>query len=269
MRINNRIVGVSGVARAASATVPLEVNRRYHTVKLNTTIAGTDTVASSVISKILVKVNEAQIWEATATELLDFNASIGLPDPTGILSLHFSRPDLADIINEEATAFDLFGERSARIEVTMADTANVGFTAVEYYDLKPNVDAQGNPAKIIMRLNRFTETFPVGTKDWVTINKTRPITRILLQGANGIESVEVKADDRTIFEASAIVNKSMLTNYGIVATVHKFPVIFNFTNRLEDALLVSKSLNLRVTHGAGLGQDVTALVESISAGFQG
>lgn len=267
MRLSTRIVAVSGVARNASATVPLDVGRRYHTIKLITSLASVATVASGVIASVIVKVNESSVWEASAAQLLKFNASIGLPDPTGVLTLHFSRPDLADIINEEATAFDLFGERSARIEVKMADVANVELTAVQYYDFKPNVDATGNPAKIILRLNSFTESFPNGTKDWVTLNKTRPITRILLDAASTLSAVEVKADDLTVFEAPSLVNTSMLGDYGIDATQYKFPVVFNFTNRLEDALLVSKSLNVRVTSSAA--QDVTALVESLSSGFQG
>jgi hypothetical protein len=265
MRIASRVVGISGVAPAANANIPLEVNRRYHTLKLLTTIAGVATLASSVVSTVKVKVNEGTIWEVSVARLLKFNASIGLPDPVGILTLHFSRPDLADIINEEATAFDMFGERSFRVEPTMVNTANVELAAIAYYDFKPNVGADGNPSKIILRLNEYTESFPNGTKDWTTLNKTLPILRILLDAAGTIPAVEVKADDLAVFEATASANSSMLGNYGVDATQFKFPLAFNFTNRLDDGLLVTRSLNVRVTSGAA--QDVTALMETFSTTY--
>ena len=265
MRIANRVVGISGVAAGANANIPLEVNRRYHTIKLLTTIAGVATLASSVVSTIKCKVNEATIWEVSVAKLLKYNARNGLADETGILTLHFSRPDLADIINEEATAWDMFNERSFRIEATMVNTANVELAAIAYYDFKPNLNAAGAPAKIILRLNEYTESFPNGSKDWTTLNKTLPILRILLDAAGTIPAVEVKADDLVVQEPTALANSSMLGDYGIDATQFKFPIVFNFTNRLDDGLLATRSLNVRVTSGAA--QDVTALMETLSTSY--
>lgn len=267
MRSKRTITGISGVARNAQANVPLEVNRRYHSVIFATALAGVATIASGVIAKLDVLVNEKSVWQVSAAELLKWNASIGLPDPVGQLTLNFSRPDLADIINEEACAFDTFNERSFRIVVTMADVANVELQGEAYYDLIPNRDAAGNPAKIILRLNSFRESFPIGRKDWTTIDKTRPILRIMLDAATAFPDtgVEVLADDATVFEGSLKINAAMLGKYGIDATQYKAPLAFNFTNRLDDGLVVSKSLNVRITNTAA--QDVSALVESFSTSF--
>lgn len=268
MRIENRVVGISGVASGANANIPLEINRRYHTIKLKTTLAGVATLASTVLDRIRVKVNETAIWDVSVARLLKFNAAIGLPDAVGVLSLHFSRPDLADIVNEEATAFDMFGERSFRIEPVIKVVANPGIEAAAWYDFKPNVDAgTGQSSKMILRLFEATESFPTGIKDWTTLNKTRPILRTFLDAASAISEVNVIADDLNVFEGKVLENASMLADYGIDATQFQFPVCFNFTNRLDDGLLVGKSLNFRVTSSAT--QDVTALMETMSFGFGG
>lgn len=130
-----------------------------------------------MVAKWDVLVNEKSVWQISTAELLQYNASIGLPDPVGQVTFNFSRPDLADIINEEACAFDMFGERSFRIVPTMADVANVELRAESWYDFQPNRDAQGNPAKIVLRLNSFRESFPVGRKDWTTLEPCGPLTR--------------------------------------------------------------------------------------------
>lgn len=268
MRMINRVVGISGVSSGSNANIPLPVGRRYHTLKLKTTLAGVAAAAGSVIDMIRVKVNESTIWELSAAQLLKFNTAIGLPDTDGILTLHFSRPDLADIINEEATAFDMFGESSFRVEAVIKAVADPGIEAVAYFDTKPNVNpATGQAAKMILRLFTYTESFPLGTKDWTTLNKTRPILRTFLDsaGAGVISQVDVIADDITVFESKVLENVSMLKDYGIVGGTHKFPVVFNFTNRLDDGLLVAKSLNFKVTSSAA--QDITAVMETLSLGF--
>lgn len=267
MRIASRVTGISGIAANAPATVPLPVNRRYHTIKLFTTLAGVAALASSVVTEIKAKVNEKTIWEVSVAELLKHNALIGLPDPDGVLSLHFSRPDLADIINEEATAWDMFGEASFRLEVKMANNATASFEAFSYYDQIPNLAADGRtPAKVVLRLKSLTETFSAGQKDWTTLPKDRPILRILLDAAGTIPHVDVNADDFMVYEASAAVNASMLADYGINAAQFKYPLVFNFTNRINDGLMVTRSLNVRVTSGAS--QNISALMETLSFNFQ-
>ena len=269
MRIKRTITGISGVARNAQANVPFEVNRRYHSIVFITSLAGVATIASGVVSKWDVLVNEKSVWQVSTADLLKYNTAIGLPDPDGQVTFNFSRPDLADIINEEATAFDMFGERSFRIVPTMADVANVELKGEMYYDFQPNRDAQGNPTKVVLRLNSYRESFPAGRKDWTTLDKTRPILRIMLDAAAAFpdDGVEVLADDLTVFEGSLAVNANMLGKYGVNAAGYRAPIAFNFTNRLDDGLLISKSLNVRITNNAA--QDVSALLETFSTGFEG
>ncbi len=270
MRLKRTVTGISGVARNAQANIPFEVNRRYHSIVLLTALAGVATTASGVVSKLDVMVNNKSVWNVSVADLLKFNASIGLPDPAGQVTLNFSRPDLADIINEEATAFDMFGESSFRIVPTMADVANVELKAESYYDFTPNLASDGKtPAKFVIWLNSYRESFPAGRKDWVTLDKTRPILRMFLDAAAAFpdDGVEVIADDMAVFEGSLLVNKNMLGKYGIDATQHKAPIAFNFTNRLDDGLLVTKSLNVRITNTAA--QDVSALMETFTTQFPG
>jgi len=212
-----------------------------------------------------VVVNEKGVWEVSVARLLKFNQAIGLPDPVGVLTLHFSRPDLADIVNEEATAFDMFGEGSFRVEPVVKVVAHPGVEAVQIYDFKPNVGPDGQPSKMIIRLNESTDSFPAGIKDWTTLNKSRPILRAYLDGASAIDKVEVIADDLTVFDSKPAANRALLADYGIDGTVHQFPVCFNFTNLLDDGLLVATALNFKVTSSAA--QDITALMETLSFSY--
>lgn len=267
MRLKRTITGISGVARNAQANIPLEVDRRYHSIVLLTSLAGVATIASGVVASLECQVNSKPVWSVSVADLLKWNASIGLPDPNGQVTLNFSRPDLADIINEEAVAWDMFGEKSFRIVPKMADVANVELNAEAYYDLTPNRDEQGNPRKLVLWLNSYRESFPAGRKDWVTLERSRPITRLLLDAATAFpdNGVEVIADELPVFEGSLAVNANMLGKYGINAAQHRAPICFNFTNRLDDGLLVTKSLNVRLTNS--VAQDVSAFMESLSTSF--
>ena len=119
MRICNRITGISGVTAGGLATVPLEVARRYHTIKFKTFINGVAALASNVIDMVRAKVNGGTIWELTAAQILKLNAAANLADADGEVTLHFSDPSRADIIDEEATAWDLFDERTFKIELVL------------------------------------------------------------------------------------------------------------------------------------------------------
>lgn len=270
MRISNRITGISGVVSGGLATIPLEVNRRYHTIKLQTFSNGSAAAASTVIDMVRVKVNEQTIWELTAAQLLKLNALDRIANATGELSLNFSNPALADIIDEEATAFDLFGERSFKIELVLKTLAGGAVPTIEgtaIFDFGGTFDrASGRRVKTIVRRSYITQAVPAGVYDLTTLSIKNPILRILLDGAEDITAVEVRADNLSVIEASSVINARILADYGIDATQFKYPVCFNFTNRLTDFLAVSSSLNVKLT--SANSQTLTAISETITPDYQ-
>lgn len=274
MRIQNRITGISGVTAGGLATVPMEVNRRYHTIKFKTFINGAAALASNVIDMVRAKVNGNTIWELTAAQILKLNASAQLADADGEVTLHFSDPSRADIIDEEATAWDLFDERTFKIELVLKTPGGGGVPLVEgamWFDFGRNYrrDAAGNltreAVKMIVRRSYITQAVPAGKYDLTTLSIKDPILRLWLDGAEVISEVEVKADSLSIVESKVFENVRMLANYKIDATQFKFPIIFDFTNRVVDFLQVSRSL--LVTFWNANSQTVTIISETLTASF--
>ncbi len=276
MRINNRITGISGVTAGGLATIPLEVNRRYHTIKLKTFIDGAAADADDVIDMVRIKVNGVSIWEITAKMNLDLNASNNLDDATGELTLHFSDPSRADVVDEQMTAFDLFDERSFKIELVLKTPAASGVPRVEgiaWFDYERTYerDAAGapilsRPVKSIIRRGYITQAVPAGSYDLTTLPIKDPILRLWLNGDQTITKVEVLSDSISIFESEVFENTRMLANYGIDATVFKFPVLFDFTNRLMDFLRVTRALNVKLT--SAVGQNLVVLHETLTPDFR-
>ena len=140
-----------------------------------------------------------------------------------------------------------------------------------WYDFGRNYkrDAAGNPTreavKMIVRRGYITQAVPAGKYDLTTISIKDPILRLWLDGAEVISEVEVKADSLSIFEAKVFENVSMLADYKIDGTQFKFPIVFDFTNRVVDFLQVSRSLT--VTFWNANAQTATVISETLTAGF--
>lgn len=251
-----------------TATFSLPTGPRYHSLLLQTFLGGVLDDADDIIDRVRLKVNEVTIWDVTAAQLLKEAELNGVTVDTGSLPLFFSEPWRADKTDEEITAWDTFGERSFKVELVIKP-ALVGVVLVTgqmTYDFDGLV-IDGVRRKSIIRKLAYTFNAPAGAYDIDTLNIRYPILRLLMDGTQAINWVEVTADSRRVFEATLFQNTELLNNYGFDAGAasFRFPVVFDHSEQLKDFLEVQKSLNVRIDSAAG--QAVNILQESIAPGF--
>lgn len=267
-RAINRITGITGVIQGGIALLRLEVGPRYHAIKFTTKINGVRVVATAVIDWIRVKVNETTIRELTAAELIAINQLNGITTTLGDLGLFFSEPGRADKVDEEATAWQTAGERSFTIEIKVKTLALPGDQPLIEAEAIFDMDKPTRNGKLVKNIIRHTgqaHALAAGTNNLTTLETSNPLLRILLTGPSAISEVEVKADSFQYFESGVFENTQRLKDYGMDATAFTFPIVFDYTERLDHFLVVSKTLNVKVVSAAV--QDIRSITEFVTDGF--
>jgi hypothetical protein len=273
-RVINKITGITGVIQGAVATVKLEVGPRYHAVKLTTKINGARVAATDLIDSIKIKVNEKVIRDLTAAQVIAINKLNGITTTLGDFGIFFSEPGRADKVDEEATAWQTLGERSFKIELKLkvlalpGDIPLIEGEAIYDYDqpryAKDHPTKAGLLVKNVVRHTSQSHALAAGWNNITTLETEAPILRILLDGAQVISEVQAKADKLIVHESGVFENLRRLQDYGMDGTAFKYPLCFDYTERLDHYLVVG-ALNLRVNSAAA--QDAVSVTESITDGF--
>jgi hypothetical protein len=272
-RIQNRITGIEGVVNGGLGNFSLPTGPRYHALKLFTRVNGVLTLASDVVDRVRLKVNEITQWDVTADRLLRLAALDGTAPAVGELPINFSVPGRADKTDEQMTAWDTFGERSFSVELQLKNLPNPTdvplITGLKIFDygmtLAPDANGKMVRRKAIMRLSEATANLTSGMADIDQLQKRFPILRLLMDGTASIDFVEVNPDDTRHWEASKFENARILADYGLDPSQFNYPLCFDFTEQLSDFVQVAKTLNVRVTSAAA--NSVTVLQQYIAPGF--
>lgn len=259
MRYLHRISGIDGVQPSASPRIKMPVNRRYHGIKFFTTQAGAPVAVTTILDRVRLYVNGATMRDVSAARLLRIAQLNGLTLALGELALMFSESWRADKVDEQMLAWDLFGETSFEIELVFTAALNPGVTGLASFDYGQTL-VNGAVAKNIIRQVEVSKNANAGLNDFDNLPVRDPIHRVLLDCAQTINSVEVTADRNKVQETTKAQNARTLADFGLDATAFEYPVCFDFTERIEDALRVQKDLNVRFD--LAVAAPVIALVES-------
>ena len=271
-RIVKRITDIKGTNQGGTAIAALDVGPRYFSTTFNTFVNNTLTAVTDVVDRVRVKVNEKTIWDVSAARLLK---RWNLNNPAlavGQLVLDFAQASRADKTDELYTAFDTFGEKSMTVEFvlkTLAEpTDSIKITGLASLDYGAWVNrATGQREKHPIYLNEVSDNLINGAADLTKISIRKPIQRVFFDTAATISLVEVDADGSRVHEAAVADNNAILKPYGLDGTVFKYVYAPDYSEQIEDHLIVQKTLNVRVT--ADAGQPVFALVESLGSDFNG
>ena len=267
MRKIKRITGIEGVARLGTARVKLPVNHRAFALTFFATIAGVAAAADSVIGKVTVYVNGLPIWNVLASHLLARAARDGRTLATGELPLDFADPARADKVDEQITAFDLFGETSFEVELELLDPAvpgDLGITGIREFD-GGWAEKDGKHIKQVVKLFTVGKNANLGENDVDNIPVRDAIQRLTFFGAALPTAFEVDADGVQVCKATVVELDSVYKKHGHVAIAGSTPLRFDYTERIDDFLIVRKDLNVRITMGAAAA--LTIMVEAVAAGF--
>lgn len=266
MRLNNYLTGIEGVAAGNIATINAVVNRRYHSIELAYTESGVLTDVTTGIDYIRLIVNGVVIRDLTPAQYLGIAKMNGITPATGYIPIYFSEPWRASVIGEEATSWDLFGQRTFTIEIGINSGATApAVVALASYDFSRNVSGE-QPFLSIVKQLRYSYNAPAGTFDMTTLPIVYPIQRIELVAASGVTSVEVQRDSEKIYEATVSRNVELLKAHGMTDPAEfAFPIVFDYSQQISDALVVDRDLVVRVVSGGA--QTITAIVEQRANGF--
>ena len=277
MRIVEKVAGVEGAVVGGSALIKLPVNRRYHWVKIF--VEGTANSVALKADKLIGKINQY-----VSTQLVrDTNAAFcrWLPQLNGLAApadncvpLYYSEPWRATVMDEQASAWDVFGETEFTIKADIAADDGAGneitgfkFYVICCYDGGQATITRNGQSVVVRNIVKHLPTFvnAGGGSHDVTgqIPIKNPIQRLYLQTVD-VTKVEVLADGFKVKEQTLAELTEELKDYGFNTAVSgspvKFPVIFDPAQQLFDALAVQRDLVVRVYSAAG-GQ-MPILIES-------
>ena len=279
MRNIENINGIAGVAVGGVATLLMALERRYHNTKVFPSamiesdpvgapgvydLATTDPTKIIESSKLIV--NGVVIRDLTPAQAIKLaQANYGGVPVTDHIPFFFSDPTRASITGEEATSWDMFGQRTFVMEHKLrSNISNPVIKTIASYDYGRNV-AGNQPFLNIVKQQSYTYNAPQGDLDIVSLPIRNPIQRIHIEPSAGtISEVLVKRDAETVFEATKAQNDAFHADYGIVSPFG-FSVIFDHEQQLTSPLKVNRDLNVRPRFSTPNSANV--LVESIARGY--
>lgn len=267
MRRYEPIAGITVGASDSDSTIPIPNNRRlilarFYAAALNATPAAV--YGADVISDIQIYVGTKLVSVTTMQELLDVaklsgfsitpSASVGVP-------LFFADPKRASVMDEQVTAWDLFGAENVTIKArTKSALTAVTLKVVLDYDDGFTTNAQGERILNIVRVDPVNLGSLGTAADILSPNipVDLPIQRIFVYPASGvtIQSVKVTINEsQVIQELTQAENIDFLKDYGLVAESGNgkvYPVVFDTSGQLFDGLAPVRSLKLSIAQsGAG------------------
>lgn len=285
MRLINYINGVEGVAAGGTAVGNIPVGRRYHGLKafITATVGGNpSTDPTAIIDYSRLYVNGVVIRDLTPTQTIAIAALMGITAAASELPHYFSDPTCRTLEGEEATSWDMMDRTVAgkcTLEVKFkAGAVAPAMTVLAEFDYARNIVVKdGKPEFFLAIIKQLAQTYnaPQGAYDVTTLPVKFPIQRILLAASAGtITNVEVKRDGEIVQESTTAQNSAFLKDRGFDATQFSFPILFDYTHQLTDALTGVnfgsnpsgiKDLNVKVT--SSQANTLTVLTESRANGF--
>lgn len=278
MRLYEPIAGVEGVASGASATVKIPGNRRLHLLKFIATATNAVPAAvygSDVIEEVQVYVGGKLQRNVTSEELL------ALPNLNGrttngtaagaVLSMFMSEPWRASVMDEQVTAFDLWGVGDVTLKVKIRAGLTIPtLKVVMCHDDGFTTNGSGQRLLNIVRHTPFY--FNAGTQyDITALDLDKPIQRVYLFPAAGttISAVKVTVNDSVVVhELTQRENLDFLADYKLVSETGNgkmYPVCFDLEQQVFNMLQAPRSLRISVTQSAA-GQ-IKALLENRAGAY--
>lgn len=282
MRNLNYINGVEGVTAGGTAVANIITGKRYHDLKtfVTATVGGNPSTSPvAILDWTRLLVNGVLIRDLTPTQSLAIQALNGITAAASELAHYFTEPWRASVDGQEATSWDLSDQKKCTLEIKFAAGAVAPAAQVlASFDYANNVVVtNGKPAKFLAIVKQLALTYGVGAgaNDLTTLPVKFPIQRVHLNVAAGtITAIQVKRDGEIVQESTTAQNSAFLKDYGIDASQFSFPVCFDFTQQLTDALTGQnfdanpsgiKDLNVKAT--CSNNTVLTALIESRANGF--
>ena len=265
MRRYEPIAGITVGASGTDSTIPIPANRRLLLARLyaaGVAAGPVNVFGADVLSDIQVFVGTNLLWIITAQELLDqanFSGENLVPSASVGIPLYFADPHRASVMDEQVTAWDLFGSAPLTIKARTKDAlTGVTLSVVLVYDDQFTTNSAGARILNIVK-NEPVNLGSLGTVADIlspVVPVDLPIQRIFIypEAGNSILAVRVTINNsQIIHDMTAEQNAETLKDYGLVSTPgngNPYPVVFDTNGQLFDGLAPQQSIKLHIQQSA-------------------
>lgn len=306
LRLQNILAGIQGFASGGNATVNLDLNKRFHGLRffLGAGTAIIPTAITSMLNWVTIDINGTKMYDWTPQMQIQAAIWDGYTNQlrTGELFIPFSCPQERGFRDNTLTAFDLAGQTSAQVTMSLLGSlTNPSVLALQEFDYtRQQVPFGANAGKYFLRpIKRARQSFTIagsttglGSQTDITqIPITNPIKRLILipDNAGTITHYEIIADNVKVDEGDLQVGSSatwindamqrqleygvggqlasIANTVGIALPLVSIPIDFTYTKRYQDALVCKNSLILRVWSNQGGTQNLQIAEEFIASAY--
>lgn len=306
LRTQQILAGIQGFTSAGTATVNLDLNKRFHGLQFFfASGSSSPTAIASMFNWLTLDINGTKMLDWTPTMFTEAARWDGYLNQlrVGNLYIPFSLPRFLGFRDNTVTSFDLADQTSAQLTINLPTVTTPTVNALQEYDYQRNVVPFGpNKGKFFLRpLKRLRQSFTIagsnagglGSQTDITqIPITAPIRRLILipDTAGTISHYEVIADGTKVDEgdvqtgsSATWINDAMsrqvvngvggqLSAYantvGIALALPSVCIDFTYTRRLHDALRCKNSLILRVWSNNNGSQNLQIAEEFIASAYK-
>lgn len=264
MRITKKMPSIANVVAGSTATLNIPVGRTIDSLTLAYAGAG---LAEMENIKVIVDGKTIQEYP-DGTFIEKMNKYYGLADDAGYLTLHFVRPEMANILQRRFTGLGTANIQSLQVSFDIDAAATnpvVSATAI-----------QSEPSSLgsILKVKRFPMgNTPQGLSEMDKIVKGPTIRAIHIFDVDGAAdtkptSLEVEMDSVKVFEATAAIAEQLQKKHGRTPQTGIYHCEFTQEGDFGQALVTAKAQDLRIRPTLGAAGAIDVMVEYID-NFQG
>lgn len=259
MRVTKLMASLANVVAGATATADLNVGRTYDRLTFDLT-----NVAPSEMTNLKVIVDGKTIQEyPSGAALAKLNDFYGLKDQSGFLSIHFVRPEMANIAQRRHTALGTKNVQSLQISFDIDSAVTdpkISLTAV-----------QSEPSNMgdVIKIKRFPKNASTGGEieiDSIVKGPTiRAIHTLDTDGSNDTKptKMEIEMNSVKVFEAKTALAQEIQKQYKRVPQDLMTHVDFTLEGDYGQALVTANAQDFRIRPTIPNAGSLDVLVEYV------
>lgn len=268
MRKYEPVAGITIGAAGSDSTIPVPTNRRLIMARIYATATNSTPATvygADVVDGVQFYVGTRLVRDVTAAELLFISKLNGrnvTPSATVGIPVYFAEPKRASVMDEQVTAWDLFGAPNVTVKArTKSGLTGVDVRVVLDYDDKYTVNNAGQRVLNVIKYEPVS-LGSLGTSADILqpqIPVDLPIQRIHIFPASGVTIQAAKVtinDSEVVFDMKQAENIEFLADYGLVNAAgngEPFSICFDANGQLFDGLDPVRSIKLSLTQsGSGV-----------------
>ncbi len=277
LRLINSITGIQGVNPGGVGSIDIPCNCRLHDLRFfcTSTVGGVPNTLTPLVDFLEsqeIIVNGVTMRNIVPADIENVSARNALPLNVGEIVNYFTEPWRKGLLADEATSWDLLGQRQCTIKFNLTDSvvapAIVGMQTFDFQqNLRPAPPGYTGPTiqrngkgmlPFLAPIKQLSQSYNVaaGPNTITTLAIDYPIQRLYIfpDTADTLQHIEIYADGVKIVEGDLLATYgptdllSVYDDYGIVRDLSGACVLipFDYSNKIGDVLTIAKNLQVKI-----------------------